>query len=236
MKHFTIIAVSDFSWIEMKRIPLYERLGKGYISKDSSHSMNLFTRRCLFVLLLMSPYILVSGIIMNTHPGDVLNTGLRLCGLFGFLSLSLGACMNLLKKEIRTTLGQPFIHVHHIFVLTGLVLITIHPVLFALSISSFSVFIPVTSSVLSFLANGGRVAILLIYIGFLAAVFRSVLKGRWVQIHRIMYLALILGVIHANLLGEDLPDPVIRILYNGVAGVVILTGIIKMRHRHQLMK
>ncbi|PKL59640.1 MAG: hypothetical protein CVV33_06795 [Methanomicrobiales archaeon HGW-Methanomicrobiales-4] len=165
-----------------------------------------------------------------------MSTGLRFCGLFGFLSLSLGAIMNLLKKEIKTTLGQPFINVHHIFVLTGLVLITIHPVLFALSIRDFSVFIPDTSSVLSFLTNGGRVAIILIYIGFLAAVFRSALKGRWVQIHRFMYLALIFGVIHANLLGQDLSDPIIRILYNVLAGVVILTGILKMRHRHRLMK
>ena len=197
--------------------------------------MNLSLRRSLFIFLLMSPYILVFVVIMNTHPSDLLNTGLRFCGLFGFLSLSLGAIMNLLKKEIKVILGQPFINVHHIFVLTGLVLITIHPVLYALSIRDFSVFIPDTSSVLSFLTNGGRVAIILIYIGFIAAIFRSALKGRWVQIHRIVYLALILGIIHANLLGEDLPEPIIRIVYNAIAGVVILTGIIKMRKRYRLM-
>lgn len=197
--------------------------------------MNLSLRRSLFIFLLMSPYILVFVVIMNTHPGDILNTGLRFCGLFGFLSLSLGAIMNLLKKEIKVILGQPFINVHHIFVLTGLVLITIHPVLYALSLRDFSVFIPDTSSFLSFLTNGGRVAIILIYIGFIAAIFRSVLKGRWVQLHRVVYLALILGVIHANLLGQDLPEPIIRIVYNSIAGVVILTGIIKMRQRYRLM-
>ncbi|MFH0966165.1 MAG: hypothetical protein V1862_00570 [Methanobacteriota archaeon] len=198
--------------------------------------MSLLLRRSLFFILLLSPYILVFGIIMNTHLNDVLTTGLRFCGLFGFLSLSLGAIMNLLKKEIRTIFGQPFIHVHHIFVLTGLVLITVHPVLFALSIGDFSAFIPDTSSILSFLTNGGRVAIILIYIGFLAAVFQSAFRGRWVQIHRIMYLALILGVIHANLLGQDLSDPIIRILYNALAGAVIVTGILKMRHRHRLIR
>jgi DMSO/TMAO reductase YedYZ heme-binding membrane subunit len=173
---------------------------------------------------------------MNTHPNDILNTGIRFCGLFGFLSLSLGAIMNLLKKEIKTTLGQPFITIHHFFVLAGLVLITIHPVLFGLSIRDFSVFIPDTSSILSSLTNGGRIAIILIYIGFLAAVFRSALNGRWVQIHRVMYLALILGIIHANLLGQDLSDPIIRALYFLLAGAVIFTGIIKMRDRNRLMK
>jgi len=193
--------------------------------------MSLILRRALFIILLISPYLLVAGIIMSTHPSDLLYTGIRVCGLFGFLSLSLGVIMNLLKKGIKTTLGRPFITLHHLFTVSGLVLITVHPVLFALSIKDFSVFIPDTSSALSFLTNGGRVAIILIYIGFLAALFRSVLKGRWVQIHRVMYLALILGVIHANLLGQDLIDPVIRVLYNAFAGAVILTGLVQMRHR-----
>jgi methionine sulfoxide reductase heme-binding subunit len=196
--------------------------------------MSLILRRALFIILLISPYLLVAGIIMNTHPSDLLYTGIRVCGLFGFLSLSLGVIMNLLKKEIKTILGRPFITLHHFFTVSGLVLITVHPVLFALSIKEFSVFIPDTSSTLSFLANGGRVAIFLIYIGFLAALFRSALKGRWVQIHRIMYLAFILGIIHANLLGQDLINPVIRVLYNALAGVVILTGLVQMRHRLQI--
>ena len=198
--------------------------------------MNLILRRSLFLILLISPYVLVLGIILSTHPSEILNTGLRICGLLGFLSLSMGVIMNLLKKEIKTILGQPFLNIHHVFVLTGLVLITIHPMLFALTVSDFSVFIPDTSSILSFLTNGGRVAIILIYIGFLAAIFRSALKGSWMQIHRIMYLALILGIIHANLLGQDLVDPVIRILYNALAGAVILTGFVKMRHRYRLLK
>ena len=203
---------------------------------DSSHSMNPLLRRPLFIIFLICPYILVFGIIMNTHPGNVLNTGIRFCGLYGFLSLSLGVIMNLLKKEINAILGQPFINIHHVFVLTGLVLITIHPVLFALSIKHFAVFIPDTSSLFSFLTNGGRVAIILIYIGFLAALFRSALKGRWIQIHRVMYLALILGVIHANLLGQDLSDPIIRIIYNILTGAVIFTGIVKKRYRYRLKK
>ena len=198
--------------------------------------MNLIHTRTLILFLLISPYVLVCGIILGTHPTDIWYTGIRICGLWGFLSLSLGVMMNLCKKEMKTVFGQPFIAIHHVFVGAGLVLITLHPVLFALAVSDFSVFIPETSSVLSFFTHGGRVAIILIYIGFLAAIFRSALKGRWVQIHRIMYLALILGIIHANLLGEDLVDPVIRILYNVLAGAVIFTGIVKMRERSRRLK
>jgi methionine sulfoxide reductase heme-binding subunit len=197
--------------------------------------MNLKFRRLLFIILLICPYFLVFGIIMNTHPGDSLNTALRFSGLFGFLSLSLGVIMNLLKKEIKSVIGQPFIIVHHIFVITGLILITIHPLSLALSFNDFSIFIPDTSSVYLFLLNGGRFAIFLIYLGFFAAVFRSVLKGRWIQIHRIVYLALILVIIHANLIGEDLFDPVIRVLFNVIAGIVIIAGLVKIRARHHLV-
>ena len=196
--------------------------------------MNPLLRRSLFILLLICPYVLVFGVIISTRPGDLFYTGIRFCGLFGFVSLSLGVIMNLLKREIKTSFGQPFMRIHHIFVLSGLVLITVHPVLLAISIRDFSVFLPETSSVSVFLTNGGRVAIILIYIGFLAAIFRSILKGRWIQIHRIMYLALVLGFVHANLLGQDLSNPIIRILSIVMVGTIIITGIVKMRQRHRL--
>ncbi|MDD1730152.1 MAG: hypothetical protein LUQ50_13920 [Methanospirillum sp.] len=144
--------------------------------------------------------------------------------------------MNLLKKEIKSAFGYAFITIHHIFVLTGLVLITIHPLVLALSFNDLSVFIPNISSVYIFLANGGKIAIILIYLGFFAAIFRSALKKRWVQIHRIIYLALMFGIIHANLSGEDLFDPVIRIMLNGIAGIVLITGIVKMRNRRYIDK
>jgi len=198
--------------------------------------MDLKIRRFLFIISLICPYILLFVIIMNSYQGDILNSSIRLSGLIGFLSLSLGVIMNLLKKEIKSILGQPFITIHHVFVLSGLVLITIHPLLIAISFADFSVFIPDTSSAYVFLMNGGRFAILLIYLGFFAAVFRSVLRGRWVLIHRIIYLALILGIIHANLLGEDLYYPLIQILLDALAGIVIITGIIKLRFRHRLGK
>ena len=196
--------------------------------------MDLMLKRFLFIFILICPYILVFCIMVQTGPVDPLNTALRFCGLFGFLSLSLGVFMNLLKKELKTILGQPFINIHHIFVLTGLILITLHPVIFALSIGTLSFFIPDFTSFPSFSINIGRIAIILIYIGFLAALLRTVLKRKWVTIHRIVYLAFVLAIIHANLIGEDLSNPVIRILYDGIACGIIITGIIKIRQRHSL--
>jgi DMSO/TMAO reductase YedYZ heme-binding membrane subunit len=175
--------------------------------------------------------VLVVGIILNTGIPDPALAALRLSGLLGFLSLCLGAIIHLARKNIKSLFGRPFIKIHHLFVISGLILITIHPVILALAYANFSVFIPDTSSVSGFLTNGGRIALILIYIGFLASIFRSVLRGRWIEIHRIMYPALVLGIIHANLIGEDLADPIILVLFNGIAGVVLLAGIIKIFHR-----
>ena len=193
--------------------------------------MNLPQKRLFLIIILIIPYILTIGVILNSGTGDLAYTLLRSCGLLGFLSLSLGVMINLGKKEMKPLLGKPFIAIHHLLVLTGLVLITLHPVILAFLVSDLSVFIPDISSMPAFLTQGGRVAIVLIYIGFLAAVFRSALRGRWILIHRIMYPAFLLGIIHANLAGGDLSNPVIKIMYNGIAAGVIITGMIQWRSR-----
>ena len=196
--------------------------------------MDPHLRRSWFFVLLISPYVLVFFLLMISRPGDPVSFTMRVSGLFGFLSLSMGILMNLLKKEIKTILGFPFITAHHVLVIVGLILITLHPVILALWTSDLSVFVPETSSLSSFLTSGGRVAFILIYIGFFAAIFRSALKGRWVYIHRVVYLAMILGIAHANLIGQDLMSPMIFILYNGIAAGVVITGIIQVRHRRRV--
>ncbi len=195
--------------------------------------MDLRLRRTLFLLILLAPYVIVSGIVISTGSEEPAGLLIRLCGLCGFIALSTGAILTILRDEIRTTLGQPFIRVHHIFVLAGLLLITLHPVLIALRFQNAAIFIPTFSSVTAFFQNGGRVAILLIYTGFLAAVFQAALKGRWLTIHRIMYPALILGIIHANFVGQDLENPVIRWLCNLMAILVIATGVMKAVQRYR---
>jgi len=194
--------------------------------------MDPLFRRYLFILLIVCPYIIILGAVI-TSGGDWSSLPVRLCGLAGFISLCLGAILTFIRTNIRSLTGQPFLRIHHLLVLAGLVAITIHPLLIALRFQSAAVFIPDLSSLLSFLAQGGRVAIILIYIGFLAAIFRSALHGRWQMIHRLMYPAIILGVIHANLLGQDFLNPAVRWLCNLLAFLVIMTGVAGVVRRHR---
>jgi DMSO/TMAO reductase YedYZ heme-binding membrane subunit len=146
---------------------------------------------------------------------------IRLAGLAGLLTLQLAALMSPFLKEIRKALGAPFLAVHHRAALAGLLLITLHPVSLALRLNRPDIFIPVTRSLDAFLLNGGRAALILIYVGVLAAVFQGTLGKGWRPVHWLLYGAIILGTVHANRMGSDLSDPVLFVIVNGMTLLVI---------------
>jgi len=190
--------------------------------------------RSLFYLILLV-YGMVIGTVLITDQGiDLAYTALRLAALLGYLSLSLAVIMNLFKPDLQRLIGWPFLPVHHTFAVLGLVLITIHPVLFFILTADPSVFIPDTTSISSFFASGGRVAIILIYGAFLAALFRSALASWWRKIHMLVYPALIIAVIHANIMGATFQNAGIWLLYNGLAGAILITGIMKGIRRRKI--
>ena len=168
--------------------------------------------------------------------GDLTYTALRLAALLGYLSLSGAVIMNLFKPEIKKILGRPFLPIHHAFAITGLIPITIHPILFAILTSDLSVFFPDTSSLYFFFATGGRVAIILIYVVLLAGLFRLTLKSYWKLIHRLIYPVMIIAIIHANIMGATFQNAGIWALYNGLAIGILLTGIMRFNQRRRKLK
>ena len=63
------------------------------------------------LVLFFVPVIIVSGQEITWSPYTVL----RIAGLLGFISLSLGAILNLMKKQINNFFGKPFLKIHHYF-------------------------------------------------------------------------------------------------------------------------
>jgi DMSO/TMAO reductase YedYZ heme-binding membrane subunit len=153
---------------------------------------------------------------------------IRLAALTGLLTLQLAAMMSPFLREIRKVLGSPFLAVHHRVALAGLVLITLHPVSVALRLGRADVFIPVTRSLDAFLMNGGRAALILVYVGALAAIFQGRLGKGWRPAHALLYIAIVLGTVHANLLGSDLSDPVLFVIVNGMT-LLVLTAFLAKR-------
>jgi len=185
-------------------------------------------------ILLLYAFVLLSVILgPDEEPLYIL---LRLSGLIGFLSICGAVITNLFKSELRKILGKPFLAIHHIFAIVGLVCITLHPLLYALLTSDLSIFIPGLSSPYLFLAMGGRVALILIYIAVIAALYRKSYSSGWKIIHRLMYLAIILAIIHANIIGGTFENPYIRFMFNGLAGLTIIVGMLLYMKRRVIFR
>lgn len=174
---------------------------------------------CGVLILFIIPLLIIAG----SETSWSLYTLLRIAGVWGFISLSFGALLNMNKNAVRSQFGKPFLTIHHIFAISGLILITLHPVLYAYLAMDPGVFIPDTSSLYDFLATGGRIAFILIYLAFCAGIFRMALKSRWRFIHGLVYPALILAVVHANLIGQTMVSPVVSVIINGLALLVGIT-------------
>lgn len=126
---------------------------------------------------------------------------IRGAALLGYWAVFLSILSSAYLRELVRFFGRPFVKVHHATSVTGLVLITLHPLAVAINASSIAVFVPRFESLRIFLTLGGRLAWYLIGIAALAALLRASLKRSWRVIHYLNYIAFFLVSIHASLIG-----------------------------------
>jgi DMSO/TMAO reductase YedYZ heme-binding membrane subunit len=91
-------------------------------------------------------------------------------------------------------------------------MVTLHPVIFAISKMDISVFIPDFSSWISFWELAGRPALILIYVATIAAILRKRIQKYWRVFHVLNYIALLFVYIHGVLIGTDFQNLGILIL------------------------
>ncbi len=123
--------------------------------------------------------------------------------LFGFMFLSLTTLTLPFVKEFVQAFGKSFLSVHHAFAVLGLVFITVHPVLYAIESLSALVLLPQLSSFFVFWAFAGSPAIIILYTALVAALLRRKAVHHWKPFHMLVYITLLFGIIHANLLGRS---------------------------------
>jgi DMSO/TMAO reductase YedYZ heme-binding membrane subunit len=138
-------------------------------------------------------------------------------------------------KEVTQTFGKPFLKVHHSFSIMGIVFITLHPVFNAIERLSLSVFIPNFSSWDTFWRLAGRPAFILFYIAVFAAVLRAKAPKYWRTFHALMYVVLLFGIVHANLIGTDFENFGVMLIYNALFAAALAAFALK-RYRKHLMK
>ncbi|MEJ5327653.1 MAG: ferric reductase-like transmembrane domain-containing protein [Candidatus Bathyarchaeia archaeon] len=159
----------------------------------------------------------------------------RFFGLYGYLFLSVATLITPFLKEVTQTFGKPFLKVHHSFSIMGIVFITLHPVFNAIERLSLSVFIPNFSSWDTFWRLAGRPAFILFYIAVFAAVLRAKAPKYWRTFHALMYVVLLFGIVHANLIGTDFENFGVMLIYNALFAAALAAFALK-RYRKHLMK
>jgi sulfoxide reductase heme-binding subunit YedZ len=153
--------------------------------------------------------------------GTPLNWAIRGAALLGYQSVFLAIVSSAYMRQLVRLFGRPFVRVHHVASVTGLIFITLHPLGVALDNATISVFVPRFDSVLVFLQLGGRLAWYLIALAALIALLRRSVGRPWRVIHMLNYVAFLLITVHANLIGTQLQYSVPRAVSIVMALVIV---------------
>jgi predicted ferric reductase len=143
--------------------------------------------------------------LMSLQPyGSLLRRLARGGALLGYQASFLAILSSSIVKQMRRAFGRPFISVHHILSVAGLVLLVIHPILLAIDAASARVLLPKFDSLVTFFRWGGPPTLILFALASLIALLRRAFRRRWRLIHLLTYVAFWMGTAHGVLLGADL--------------------------------
>ncbi len=152
---------------------------------------------------------------------------IRAAGLLAYLCVFMASLASMFMREIVKRVGQPFMKVHHTWVITGLVGMIIHSMLMAWRVGSLSVYLPRFDSFEVFLSNGGRPALIFFALTSLTAVFRAAIGRNWKVLHWFNYLAFLFVTAHAWLIGTSFESWVLRILGAAMAVGLVIVFVLK---------
>ncbi len=171
-------------------------------------------------------YIFVTiSIVLNAEEFN-LRFFVSMFAYWGFLGLAVATIMTPFIKELYQKYGLKFLKIHHFFGISGLVFITLHPVLLAFEAASLTVFLPNFESWRLFWLLGGRPALILIYVS-LVGVFLRKKFDQWRGIHALMYGALLLGYVHGAMIGTYFHTMTIGLTFTVLFLGVIVSFILK---------
>ncbi len=169
-------------------------------------------------------YILILILFLSTPFYSVADFFVRFGAIFGFTSMFIATMMTPFVVQLYKIFGRPFVKIHHVYSVTGLLLITLHPLIYAVSADNIAVFVPDFTSWYGFWSLGGRLALILIYIAIFGSLLRKKLIKSWRIIHALNYVALFLAYIHGVLIGTDFQN--ISILITFTIMIILSFGVL----------
>lgn len=187
------------------------------------------TRKPLWILAVPGGVALALAlwIVLPRPGGTPLSYAVQVFALLGYFTVFLSILSSAFLRELTRRFGRPFVQVHHAVAITGLALISLHPLAYAWLSRSLDVFVPTFASWFEFWLYAGRPALWLILLAALAAALRKKLGARWRVIHVLNYLAFLFATVHATLIGSSMQNVLARII--AIAMLVIATGVLVYR-------
>ncbi|MHB0859004.1 MAG: hypothetical protein ACYC5M_15735 [Anaerolineae bacterium] len=164
---------------------------------------------------------LVAGLVALEPPDSLQDALLRGTAWMGYLTVFYAIISSAYIRQATRFFGRPFVWLHHIASVTGLIMVTLHPLIVAYARGTLTVFVPVVTSWRAFLREGGRPAWYLLGVASLAALFRKALGRGWRVVHLLTYLAFGLASAHIIVRSEGVHALVAWALALTVALVVV---------------
>jgi len=189
----------------------------------------------LFLLGTAALTVIITLLFLLTGGEELENLAVRLFGLYGFLFLSVATLTAPFLKEITQAFGKPFLKVPHSFSILGIIFVTLHPIFNAIQRLSLSVFVPRFDSWNLFWLLAGSPAFIILYVAVLAALLRAKAPKYWRAFHALMYVVLLFGIVHANLIGDDFQNLGIMLIFNALF-IASLAGFAFKRYRSYQLK
>ena len=203
-------------------------MGSGRVRLEDAVARTRKPRRMWLLGLVGLAAVAITAAIVGLGPrSSPAGCFVRAAALMGYIALSLSAVSAAAPRELVRFFGQRFVRVHHALSITGLVMIVLHPVAYAVQTGSAAVFVPVFSSLAGFLRWGGRLSLYLFVVAATAAAVRRALGGSWRWVHLLVYAAFLLATVHAVLIGTDFQGAGARAA--AVTMAVVVTGVLVLR-------
>jgi predicted ferric reductase len=172
----------------------------------------------------------------STGVEEALGFIYRLAGLFGLTSLFIAIISSSFIKQISKIFETTYIRWHHYFSILGLILITLHPIAMAIDFGDLTIFIPDFSSWTAFWELAGRPALYIAYVASLGVLLRKSIQKYWRYVHGLIYVTFIFGAVHGLLIGDDLANPFLYVVYIIMLVVVVLNFIYKRYLKYKISK
>jgi hypothetical protein len=180
------------------------------------------TRGLVYLGAVMSGTATVVILLQLLQPnGTPISWVIRVAALMGYFCIFGATVTSAYLRQVVRWFGRPFIKIHHILSIAGLSLVTIHPLAVAWQAIDPRVFVPAVDSWYAFFALGGRPAWYLLGIGALVAVLRGTIGKHWRLLHILNYLAFWLATVHGILIGTNVQNWPMRVVFGAMALIVL---------------